>query len=121
MPGAVLDKMNVKSCYHIAVQLQNICRTSFYPPLSEDPSVNLSYHWFDVERKPVVWDGARAILHNVLKPGHVADLQICVKTPETVGQYVLQWDLVIEGFSWFSGHGWQGPVHRILVVHERTT
>lgn len=38
-----------------------------------------------------------------------------VLPPKEPGNYVLEWDLVIEFVSWFSGRGWRGPAVEVRV------
>ncbi len=67
--------------------------------------VTLSYHWSTPAGATVVWDGARTKLAADLAPGQSVQLQANLAFPAAAGTYVLQWDLVHEGISWFSGKG----------------
>ena len=65
--------------------------------------VHLGYHWTDAAGKVVVWDGARSNLPADVAPGASTTLQAQIQFPAAAGSYVLKWDLVQEGVSWFSG------------------
>ncbi len=68
--------------------------------------VALGTHWLNRDtREVIVWDGPRALLPETLKHGDEAELTIAVKAPDRPGRYVLQYDMVHEGFSWFSEKG----------------
>jgi len=67
--------------------------------------VTLSYHWSTPAGATVVWDGLRTKLAADLAPGQSVQLQANLRYPSAAGTYVLRWDLVHEGISWFSGKG----------------
>jgi hypothetical protein len=75
--------------------------------LTWDPAqkFDLAYHLFDASGKVVVWDGARTLLPGPVAPGGSVTLNANVTTPATAGSFVLKFDLVQEGVSWFSGQG----------------
>ncbi len=72
-----------------------------------DNMVRLGYHWFTPDGQPVA---AAEDLRTPL-PGNIATEQkveleqVEFSSPSTEGQYVLQWDLVEEGVTWFSNAG----------------
>jgi LCP family protein required for cell wall assembly len=68
--------------------------------------VALGTHWLNRDtREVLVWDGPRALLPKTLKNGEEARLSIQLEAPEKPGRYVLQYDMVHEGYSWFSEKG----------------
>jgi hypothetical protein len=67
--------------------------------------VTLSYHWTTPAGATVVWDGLRTRLAADLQPGQNVQLLANLAFPAAAGVYVLKWDLVHEGISWFSGKG----------------
>jgi hypothetical protein len=71
--------------------------------------VNLSYHWRNGAcpgSSNYVWDGLRTGLPvSVNAGGSVSNLAVQVKAPSLSGTYCLQFDLVKEGVTWFSGQG----------------
>ena len=73
-----------------------------WPALGPTP-VHLGYHWTDPLGGVVVWDGTRSNLAADVAPGATQTLQAQLVFPPAPGTYVLKWDLVQEGVSWFSG------------------
>jgi LCP family protein required for cell wall assembly len=68
--------------------------------------VALGTHWLNRDtREVIVWDGPRALLPRTMKHGDEAELSIEVTAPDRPGRYVLQYDMVHEGFTWFSEQG----------------
>lgn len=67
--------------------------------------VHLGYHWLTTSGQTVIWDGLRTNLPADLAAGQVMQLQANLKFPSGPGTYILRWDMVQEGVSWFSGKG----------------
>ncbi len=69
--------------------------------------VRLGYHWFTPDGQPVAVaeDIRTALPTNVATEQKVKLEQVEFSAPLTEGQYVLQWDLVEEGITWFSNAG----------------
>ncbi|HEY6204045.1 MAG TPA: SpoIID/LytB domain-containing protein, partial [Candidatus Limnocylindria bacterium] len=67
--------------------------------------VSLSYHITTAAGDMVVWDGARGVLPNDVPPFSQVTVPITVAVPQGVGDYVISWDLVLEGVAWFSSTG----------------
>lgn len=69
------------------------------------PPLRLAYHWRDAATGAIViWDGARTALPP-LAPNAAGTVAAAVKAPPQPGSYLLEWDLVIEGFTWMSSTG----------------
>jgi phosphoglycerol transferase MdoB-like AlkP superfamily enzyme len=62
----------------------------------------ISYHWLDARGEPVLWDGRRSRLGEIVGPGGVIELTATVETPRRPGRYLLRWDVVQEGVRWIS-------------------
>ncbi|GAC1698870.1 MAG: hypothetical protein NVS9B6_09680 [Candidatus Limnocylindrales bacterium] len=62
-----------------------------------------SYHITRWDDSVVVWDGARTPLPDIA-PGQSATILVAVRAP-AAGSYVVKFDLVREGVTWFSGQG----------------
>jgi hypothetical protein len=69
--------------------------------------VSLSYHIRKFSGEMVVWDGARGQLPGDIAPFTQVSVPITVPVPQAVGEYVIEWDLVLEGVAWFSTTGIQ--------------
>lgn len=67
--------------------------------------INLSYHWWTADGTPVEWYGLPTPLNRIVKPGDVLVQQARFVTPTQPGDYVLEWDLVHEGRTWFGDQG----------------
>lgn len=70
--------------------------------------VNLSYHWFDSDGKPVVFDGLRTRLPTPVPPRARQHLLAGVMAPDEPGSHVLRISLVQEGVRWLDEAGMQG-------------
>ena len=78
--------------------------------------INLSYHWWTSDGAPVDWYGLPTPLSRVVKPGDALAQQVRFVTPTQPGDYVLEWDLVHEGRTWFGDQG--GITLRVEVTVE---
>ncbi|HAF11038.1 MAG TPA: hypothetical protein DCK98_13290 [Chloroflexi bacterium] len=67
--------------------------------------VRLAYHWLDLARNTVVWDGQRSALPAEVPVGGKVTVAVTIPTPAKPGTYLLELDLVREGVSWFSSGG----------------
>jgi len=79
-------------------------------------NVSLSYHITTAGGQVVVWDGARGRLPNDVPPFSQVTVPITVAVPQAVGDYVISWDMVLEGVAWFSGTGVQMKREPFTVV-----
>jgi hypothetical protein len=78
-------------------------------------NINLSYHLFDAAGKAVVWDGVRTSVAG-MKVGELRTVAVQVQAPATNGVYLLRYDIVQEGVSWFSSQGMQTPSRGVTVA-----
>jgi hypothetical protein len=69
--------------------------------------VHLAYTWFSPDGGLVEpWDTFRILLPSDVPAGETVDLHdVEFKTPPVLGAYVLRWDLVEEGWTWFFRQG----------------
>jgi SpoIID/LytB domain protein len=79
-------------------------------------AVSLSYHITTPGGDAVVWDGARGRLPNDVAPFTQVTVPITVAVPQAVGDYVISWDMVLEGVAWFSSAGVQMKREPFTVV-----
>ncbi len=75
--------------------------------LTWDPGqkFDLAYHVFTTAGSVVAWDGARTLLPTSVAPGASITVSARVMVPAAPGAYLLKFDLVQEGVTWFSGQG----------------
>lgn len=82
----------------------------------EGGDFRLSYHWRGTnEALPAIRDGWRTYLPHAVAPGEGVSLRARIETPSVPGAYVLEWDMVIEGVSWFSELGVPAASHAVEV------
>ena len=86
-----------------------------WPAAGANP-VTLSYHWLTTAGKTVVWDGLRTKLPADVPAGQLTQVQANLAFPSAAGTYILRWDLVQEGISWFSGKGVRMPEQTVSVT-----
>jgi uncharacterized membrane protein len=96
-------RLKADKMYEVGVVLENRGTQSWetagpYP-------INLNYHWWTADGTPVEWYGLPTLLSQVVKPGEVHPQEARFVTPTQPGDYVLEWDLVHEGRTWFGDQG----------------
>jgi LCP family protein required for cell wall assembly len=68
--------------------------------------IRLGTHWLNRDTQEVViWDGDRGLLPEDVSHAEEATVEINIKAPDTPGRYILQYDMVHEGVTWFSEKG----------------
>ena len=65
----------------------------------------VSYHVLDGKKKVIRYENPRSPLPHDVKPGDTAAVKVTVKAPFEAGNYHLEFDLLLEGLSWFKGFG----------------
>ena len=99
------------------LEVQN--RGSLLWSRSSASPVALSYHWVDPKTDGIVErDGFRTLFPADLGRGGVAIVVAKVRAPTRPGRYVLWWDLVQEGTTWFSQRGSPGMREEVVVRGE---
>jgi hypothetical protein len=69
--------------------------------------INFSFHIFDENGEVIVWDGPRYHFFNPIRMGEKAEFEVEIKGslfPEP-GEYIIEFDLVQEGQTWFKEKG----------------
>jgi len=88
---------------HIGFQLKNTGQKT-WSSSAENPCL-LSYHLLDEDGQISRYDNRRFSLPKDTLPGQKVDFTIDVKSPLQKGQYILEFDLLREGLSWFKDYG----------------
>jgi hypothetical protein len=96
----------------VPVTVQNTSTSTW--PASGTPFVELGTHWLQ-NGAVVEFDGMRTPLPQSLGPGQSAPLQANVDAPSKPGIYQLQFDLALEGISWFTSKGVPAGVTNVTV------
>jgi hypothetical protein len=77
--------------------------------------VRLGAHLLATSEEPVIWDYWRAQLTRDLQPDESELVTIELRAPDEPGDYLIEFDMVIEHVSWFEDLGTQTVRHRITV------
>jgi hypothetical protein len=67
--------------------------------------VQVGNHWRHADGTLMAMDDGRAPLPHDLKPGESVRVMLPVKLPGTVANYIVEVDLVQEGYAWFQHQG----------------
>jgi len=68
--------------------------------------IHLGTHWLNRDTgEMVIWDGNRGVLLEDVSYNEEIVVNIIVKAPDVPGRYILQYDMVHEGVTWFSEKG----------------
>jgi hypothetical protein len=86
------------------VNARNLGRLA-WEPLSHWPILHLSFHVLNADGAAVRFEGERFSLPRVVEPGESARFLIVFSAPEEPDEYIIEWDLVSEGESWFADCG----------------
>lgn len=99
------DSMTVVTEYKFEIRVKNTGNLTWN--MNGDNPVYLGYHWIDFNsREVVVFDGERSIIRqDGVDVGEETVFDLNVISPSKPGEYILQIDLVHEGFTWFSFQG----------------
>jgi hypothetical protein len=70
--------------------------------------VRLGYHFYKQDEDFQVYDSpTRGSLSENVPPGQSTVIELPIRSPDRRGYYIIQLDMVVEGFSWFSAQGAQ--------------
>ncbi len=78
----------------------------------------LSYHWLRPDRTPIVWNGVRTPFPQSVAAGAAITVAAQLRTPESPGRLLLEWDVVQEHVCWISSK-LNRPPPAIAVTIER--
>lgn len=81
--------------------------------------VRLGAHLLGTEGEPVIWDYWRADLPHDLNPAESACLEIALCAPDIPGEYIVEFDMVLEHMSWFEDLGSETLRHDVTVTDPR--
>ena len=84
--------------------VQNVGSVTWLPGSTPVGGVNLGVHLRARDGRPISVDFARIALADSTAPGHTQHVEFALAPPEP-GDYLLEFDLVSEGVSWFEMNG----------------
>lgn len=98
----------------VPIKVTNTGRNWWY---KDSPNAfKLSYHWLNSAGQVVLRDGLRTDLPiNVAPNGGYVNMIGKVAVPPNPGSYILKWDMVHEGVTWFSDQGVSGFSQNVTV------
>ena len=109
--------MEINKEYMVEIEVTN--RGTVKWPYKSISPVFLSYHWYDLNtEKIVVKDGERSKLPKSINPKHSEVVETKIITPSKPGDYILIYDLVDEGVTWFSEEGVIPLIKPVKVVSK---
>ena len=76
--------------------------------------IALSWHVRDMAGTVIAWENRRCYLPRDLAAGESLDMVVGVRAPSAPGKYVVEFDMVHEGYAWFASHG--SPTAAIVVL-----
>ena len=109
------ELMEINKEYMIEIKIANQ-GTVKWPNKSISP-VFLSYHWYDLKSgEIVIYDGIRSKLPESVKPKKEVIVETKIIAPSKPGDYLLMYDLVDEGVTWFTEEGVVPLIKPVKVV-----
>ncbi len=76
-----------------------------WPPHVEALGVGIGNHWLSAGGVEIQRDDGRSYLRTDVASGQAASLDLVVNAPSTPGRYLLEFDMVHEGVTWFAQKG----------------
>jgi acyl-CoA synthetase (AMP-forming)/AMP-acid ligase II/acyl carrier protein len=81
----------------VAVEVRNESPVEWRP----EAAIALGNHWLSPDGELVVWADGRADLARPIPPGCAATMSLAIRAPTIPGRYLIEFDLVEEGVTWF--------------------
>jgi len=113
--GNTPEYMNMSEQKVINVKVKNNS-SNFTWPSTGSNRVNISYHIYDKYGKTVVFDGIRSTIVSNIGPGETRTVPVTISAPANAGNYVIEYDVVQEGVTWFGEKGSTTLKRNIRVV-----
>jgi len=110
-----LPAMRAKQLHAVELELHNQSEVVWPGEGLGVPEVHVSYHWLRESGEVYKRDGLRTPLPRTVRPDEFVRLIAQICAPSEPGNYILHWDLVIEGVAWFSDHDFVGHTVRVPV------
>ncbi len=111
--------MTAEQACRVELQVRNDSPVTWPGPSGGASPIRVSYHWRCANGEVYASEGLRTDLPVALRPGDTTEVSVQVRPPNEHGYFTLEWDLVCEPATWFSSHGWEGPVASVRVDPRR--
>jgi tRNA (mo5U34)-methyltransferase len=113
--GPTISLAGAHMDFRVIVQNTGAARWTAAAKGSDRGVVRLGAHLLGIDEEVVIWDYWRADLPSDLAPDESATIDIALRAPDTPGNYLVEFDMVIERLSWFEDLGTQTVRGRIEV------
>ena len=86
------------------VQVKNISTSIWLASIRTGGALQIALgnHWLSPAGETIVNDDGRSGLLHDLQPGEATELEVVVNAPREPGDYILEFDILQEGVSWFA-------------------
>jgi len=98
----------------IKIELYNGSRETFITSAAKP--LYLSYHWYKSNGDVYEFDGIRTSINQSVLKGDLAIIDMVVKVPKEVGNYIFLPTLVLEGKAWLENEGLEAIPQKVEVV-----
>ena len=86
--------------FTLPVKVKNVSASAWSSETAEQ-AIRLSYHWLDLKKNMLIFEGQRTSLAGIVVPGGEQTVHLQVAAPAQPGRYILQVTLLQEGVAWF--------------------
>jgi hypothetical protein len=102
---------------NVSLTVQNVGGLT-WPKAGQNP-IQLAFQWYNAAGQMVAFP-PQLDFHNPLPndvpPDGTVTVSARLRTPDTAGNYILRWDLIHEGLTWFTSQGDQGLLIPLVKV-----
>jgi SAM-dependent methyltransferase len=112
VPADTALEVEAGSVARVVVGVRNASTGSW----SDDRFVNLGNHWRSADGSLLRLDDGRVSMGATVHPGDLVELTLEMQAPTEPGEYLLEFDLVIEGVTWFADRGSPSTMIPVQVV-----
>ena len=100
----------------VRVAITNLGSAVWQHDIPAGRHITVANHWLSPSGGVVIADDGRARLMTTMAPGNRAEIELGVRAPDTVGEYLLEIDLVQERICWFAERGSSTAKARVSVA-----
>ncbi len=86
--------------FTVPITVKNVS-ASAWSSHTQEHAVHLSYHWLDLEKNMLHFEGLRTSFPDVVAPGEQRTINLRVEAPSIAGRYILQVTMLKDGVDWF--------------------